>query len=41
MKPGELETLCSLDFHFKEVKNRFKKLGLQSHLSASNGERAG
>jgi len=27
-KPGELEKLCSLDFHFKEVKNRFKKLGL-------------
>ena len=27
-KPGELEALCSLDFHFKEVKNRFKKLGL-------------
>ena len=27
-KPGELERLCSLDFHFKEVKNRFKKLGL-------------
>jgi adenylosuccinate lyase len=26
--PGELEKLCSLDFHFKEVKNRFKKLGL-------------
>lgn len=25
---GELETLCSLDFHFKEVENRFKKLGL-------------
>jgi adenylosuccinate lyase len=25
---GELEKLCSLDFHFKEVKNRFKKLGL-------------
>ena len=25
-KPGELEKLCSLDFHFKEVKNRFKKL---------------
>jgi adenylosuccinate lyase len=24
----ELEKLCSLDFHFKEVKNRFKKLGL-------------
>jgi adenylosuccinate lyase len=27
-KPGELEKLCTLDFHFKEVKNRFKKLGL-------------
>src|SRR5882757_3610869 len=27
-KPGELEALCSLDFHFKEVNNRFKKLGL-------------
>jgi adenylosuccinate lyase len=27
-KPGELEKLCSLDFYFKEVKNRFKKLGL-------------
>jgi len=26
---GELEKLCSLDFHFKEVENRFKKLGLQ------------
>jgi adenylosuccinate lyase len=25
---GELEKLCSLDFHLKEVKNRFKKLGL-------------
>jgi adenylosuccinate lyase len=25
---GELETLCSLEFHFKEVKNRLKKLGL-------------
>ncbi|HEY1788339.1 MAG TPA: adenylosuccinate lyase, partial [Verrucomicrobiae bacterium] len=25
---GELEKLCSLDFHFKEVENRFKKLGL-------------
>jgi adenylosuccinate lyase len=24
----ELEKLCSLDFHFKEVKARFKKLGL-------------
>ncbi len=27
-KPGELEELCSLEFHFKEVNNRFKKLGL-------------
>jgi adenylosuccinate lyase len=27
-KKGELEKLCSLDFHFKEVGNRFKKLGL-------------
>ncbi len=26
--PGELESLCSLDFHFKETANRFKKLGL-------------
>jgi adenylosuccinate lyase len=25
---GELEKLCSLDFHFKQVKARFKKLGL-------------
>ncbi len=27
-KQGELEALCSLDFHFKQVKNRFRKLGL-------------
>lgn len=27
-KPGVLEKLCSLDFHFKEVSARFKKLGL-------------
>ena len=27
-KKGELEALCSLDFHFKEVKTRFKQLGL-------------
>jgi adenylosuccinate lyase len=26
--PGELEKLCSLEFHFKEVKNRFRLLGL-------------
>ena len=25
---GRAGSLCSLDFHFKEVKNRFKKLGL-------------
>jgi len=27
-KAGELEKLCSLDFHFKEVNSRFRKLGL-------------
>jgi adenylosuccinate lyase len=27
-KKGELEKMCSLEFHFKEVKNRFKRLGL-------------
>ncbi|HXR49317.1 MAG TPA: adenylosuccinate lyase [Candidatus Limnocylindrales bacterium] len=27
-KSGELEKLCSLGFHFKEVNHRFKKLGL-------------
>jgi len=27
-KKGELEALCSLEFHFKEVNHRFKKLGL-------------
>jgi adenylosuccinate lyase len=27
-KKGELEKLCSLEFHFKEVANRFRKLGL-------------
>jgi adenylosuccinate lyase len=27
-KPGELEKLCSLEFHFKEVEQRFKQLGL-------------
>ena len=25
---GELEQLCSLEFHYKEVKDRFKRLGL-------------
>ncbi len=28
--PGELEDLCSLDFHLKEVDNRFRQLGLIS-----------
>src|SRR5712671_5644799 len=27
-KNGELEKLCSIDFHLKEVTNRFRKLGL-------------
>jgi len=27
-RPGELERLCSLDFHFKDVNRRFRKLGL-------------
>src|SRR6185503_9779298 len=27
-RPGELEKLCSLDFHFKEVEARFKAVGL-------------
>ena len=27
-KRGELEKLCSLDFHFREVKTRFGKLGI-------------
>jgi adenylosuccinate lyase len=27
-QPGELERLCALEFHFREVKNRFAALGL-------------
>src|SRR5438034_859969 len=27
-RDGELEKLCSLDFHFKEVKRKFRKVGL-------------
>ncbi len=27
-KAGELEALCSLEFHFKEVHSRFRKVGL-------------
>jgi adenylosuccinate lyase len=27
-EPGELEQLCSLDFHFKEVETKFKQLGI-------------
>jgi adenylosuccinate lyase len=29
-KNGELEKLCSLDFHLKEVRQRFRKVGLSS-----------
>ncbi len=25
--PGELEHLCSRDFHFKQIDDRFKQLG--------------
>ena len=28
--PGELNSLCSLEFHFKEVDHRFRELGLMS-----------
>jgi hypothetical protein len=28
MKTGELEKLCSLNFHFKEVNSQLKKLGV-------------
>jgi len=28
MKPAQLVERCSLDFPFKKVNNRFKKLGL-------------
>jgi hypothetical protein len=27
-RKGELEKLCPLDFHFKEVNQRFKQLGI-------------
>jgi adenylosuccinate lyase len=27
-KPGELDKLCSLDFHFKNVESKFRKVGL-------------
>jgi adenylosuccinate lyase len=27
-KAGELEKLCSTEFHFREIRNRFKKLGI-------------
>jgi adenylosuccinate lyase len=30
LKPRELKALCSLDFHFKQVRSRFKKVGLGS-----------
>ena len=28
LTPAELKDLCSLEFHFKHVKERFRKLGL-------------
>src|SRR5437773_8720157 len=28
-KKGELEKLCSLEFHFREVKSRFQRVGLK------------
>jgi len=28
-QPGELEKLCSLDFHFQQVNHRFEKVGLR------------
>jgi len=28
LSPAELDRLCRLDFHFKQIKARFKKLGL-------------
>ena len=28
-KKGELDKLCSLDFHLKQINNRFKQLGLE------------
>jgi adenylosuccinate lyase len=27
--PGELEKLCSIDFHIKEVERRFRAVGLE------------
>jgi adenylosuccinate lyase len=33
--PGELEQLCSLDFHFKEVRSRFARVGLESDQEGS------
>jgi adenylosuccinate lyase len=27
-RKGELEQLCSLDFHFKEIRSRFRQVGL-------------
>jgi hypothetical protein len=38
-KPGELEKLCSLDFHFKEVNNRFKKLGLDARAPGAREQK--
>ena len=27
-KKGELESICTTDFHYKHIESRFKKLGL-------------
>ena len=34
-QPGELEQLCSLDFHFKEVENRFREVGITGDRTGS------
>jgi hypothetical protein len=26
---GELEKLCSMEFHYRQIKSRFKKLGIR------------
>jgi adenylosuccinate lyase len=37
-KKGELESLCSVDFHLREVKNRFKQLGLEAPREKAKGK---
>ena len=40
-RKGELQQLCSLDFHFKEVRNRFQQVGLggEEKGKAESGKR--